>query len=243
MKIMAAILFFLSSALVLASNQKGDKLMQAQLGTSIQITAAPGKEEELAKFLKGGASVVEQTEPGTLQWFAVDEGNGQFRIIDFFGSEKGRKEHFDGKVAAALAENARVLVKGAWEQGVVSNIKNSRVLASFVRNKPAQEAKLSTFIKLKAKPGKEEELAAFLKAGADIVKQSEPQTYLWYALRIDKSNFAIYDVFPDQAARNAHFSGKVAHALKEKARDLVEGSWEKGVLANVIHAKIISDTF
>jgi quinol monooxygenase YgiN len=32
--------------------------------------------------------------------------------------------------------------------------------------------------------------------------------------------FGIFDAFPDESGRNAHLSGKVAAALKEKASDL-----------------------
>ena len=245
MKIAATILCFLSSNLSWANNHQGEKAMsynRPNLGTSIQITAKAGKAEELANFLEAGASIVEQTEPNTLQWFALDEGNGRFRIVDFFAKEEGRAEHFAGKVAAALAENAPHLVEGGWEEGVISNIEHSTVLSSLVRNH-TKPSTLATLIKLKAKEGKEEDLARFLTKGASIVEQSEPQTYLWYALRIDKTNFAIYDVFPNEEARTKHFEGKVANALKEKAEELLEGSWEAGVLANIFHAKILSYTY
>ena len=64
-----------------------------------------------------------------------------------------------------------------------------------VRKGLATEAKLATYITVKAKSGMEEALAEFLSSGAALVEQTEPQTLLWYALRIDKSTFAIYDVF------------------------------------------------
>ncbi|MFK7826593.1 MAG: hypothetical protein AB8G05_20805 [Oligoflexales bacterium] len=214
-----------------------------KLGTAIQIKSKAGKTEDLANFLGTGAYLVKQTEPNTLQWFAVDEGNGRFRIIDFFATEEGRNQHFAGKVAEALAENAPQIVEGGWDQGVLNNIEHSTVLSALVRKNPTKPSTLATMIKLRAKPGKEEDLAAFLTGGADLVKQGEPQTYLWYALRIDKSTFAIYDVLPDEEARSEHFAGKVAHTLKEKADDLLEGSWEAGVLANITHAKILSCTF
>jgi len=73
---------------------------------------------------------------------------------------------------------------------------------------------------LEAKPGKEAEVEKFLQGGLSLVEQ-EPGTLTWYALRIGPSTFGIFDTFADDTGRNAHLSGKVAAALKEKASDLL----------------------
>lgn len=75
------------------------------------------------------------------------------------------------------------------------------------------------FARLEAKPGKESEVESFLKSALPIVEQ-EPKTPLWFAIRLGKSTFGIFDVFPDEAGREAHLSGKVAAALMQKAPDL-----------------------
>ena len=77
----------------------------------------------------------------------------------------------------------------------------------------------SLFVPLKSKPGKEEEVAEFLRSALPIVN-AEPGTTFWFALRFGPSDFGIFDVFPDEAARDAHLSGKVAAALMAKAADL-----------------------
>ena len=74
-------------------------------------------------------------------------------------------------------------------------------------------------VKLEAKPGKEAEVEKFLRDGLSIVRQ-EPATAAWFALRFGKSTFGIFDAFPDEAGRQAHLSGRVAAALKEKAGEL-----------------------
>ena len=51
--------------------------------------------------------------------------------------------------------------------------------------------------------------------------ESEPQTVAWFALKTSDSSFAIVDVFPDQAGRQAHLDGPVAAALIEKATELL----------------------
>jgi hypothetical protein len=41
-------------------------------------------------------------EPGTVTWFAIEEGPSSFAIFDTFNDEAGRDAHLNGKVAAAL---------------------------------------------------------------------------------------------------------------------------------------------
>ncbi|HEY3721863.1 MAG TPA: antibiotic biosynthesis monooxygenase [Acidimicrobiia bacterium] len=76
------------------------------------------------------------------------------------------------------------------------------------------------YVPLKAKPGKEEEVAEFLRGALPLV-QDEPATTAWFAIRSAPDTFAIFDVFPDDAGRQAHLSGKVAEALMAKASDLL----------------------
>jgi quinol monooxygenase YgiN len=74
--------------------------------------------------------------------------------------------------------------------------------------------------RLEAKPGKEEEVASFL-AGALPLAQQEQATTAWFAIRLGPSTFGIFDVFPDDAGRDAHLSGPIATALMEKADELL----------------------
>jgi quinol monooxygenase YgiN len=74
--------------------------------------------------------------------------------------------------------------------------------------------------RLEAKPGKEEEVAGFL-AGALPLAQQEAATTAWFAIRLGPSTFGIFDVFPDDAGRDAHLSGPIATALMEKADELL----------------------
>jgi quinol monooxygenase YgiN len=76
------------------------------------------------------------------------------------------------------------------------------------------------FVKLEAKAGKENEVAKFLRDGQGLVQQ-EPATIAWFAIRLGKTTFAIFDAFPDEAGRDAHLSGKLAKALMEKALELL----------------------
>jgi quinol monooxygenase YgiN len=78
---------------------------------------------------------------------------------------------------------------------------------------------LSLFVRMEAKPGKEEAVAAFLDQGLQLANQ-EARTPLWFALRLGKSTFAVFDAFADEAARQAHLNGPIAKALMAQAPTL-----------------------
>jgi quinol monooxygenase YgiN len=78
----------------------------------------------------------------------------------------------------------------------------------------------SLFVRLEAKPGKEEEVAAFLKQAVQLATE-ERTTPLWFALRLGKSTFAIFDAFRDEAGRQAHLNGPIAQALFAQAPQML----------------------
>jgi quinol monooxygenase YgiN len=80
--------------------------------------------------------------------------------------------------------------------------------------------KLGLLARLEAKPGKEDEVAKFLSAALPLAEM-EPSTTAWFAIRLGPSTFGIFDVFPDEAGRQAHLSGPIASALMEKASELL----------------------
>ena len=80
--------------------------------------------------------------------------------------------------------------------------------------------KFGLLIRLEAKPGKEQVVADFL-AGALPLAEKESGTTAWFAIRIGPSTFGIFDVFPDEAGRQAHLAGPIAAALMAKAPDLL----------------------
>ena len=71
----------------------------------VRLEAKPGKEAEVASFLKGGLAIV-QGEPATTAWFAIQLGPRSFGIFDAFPDEAGRQAHLSGQVAAALMAKA-----------------------------------------------------------------------------------------------------------------------------------------
>src|ERR1700680_4225421 len=75
----------------------------------VPLQAKPGKEKEVADFLRSAVPLV-NAEPGTITWFAIQEGPSSFAIFDTFDDEAGREAHLNGKVAAALMAKAGELL-------------------------------------------------------------------------------------------------------------------------------------
>ena len=78
---------------------------------------------------------------------------------------------------------------------------------------------VALWVQLEAKKGKEAEVEKFLRDGLPIVN-NEPGTITWYALRLSPTSYAVFDTFSDSKGREAHLTGEVAKALKERAADL-----------------------
>ena len=80
------------------------------------------------------------------------------------------------------------------------------------------------FATLEAAPGKEDELERLLVDAQSIV-DGEPKTTSWFALRMGRGEYGIFDAFLDDAGRDAHLQGGVVAALRDHA-DLLEGEPE-----------------
>ena len=83
-----------------------------------------------------------------------------------------------------------------------------------------ETVRTALWVPLHAKPGKEAAVESFLKSGLALVQQ-EPATTAWFAVKIGPSMYGIFDVFPDEAGRDAHLNGEVAKALMANAAELL----------------------
>lgn len=72
---------------------------------------------------------------------------------------------------------------------------------------------------MEAQAGKEQEVERFLTRAQALVEE-EPGTVAWFAVRIGPSTFGVFDVFDDEAGRDAHLNGQVAEALFAQADSL-----------------------
>jgi len=83
----------------------GGSHQKVNVALFVRLEAKPGKEADVAEFLKGGLPLAE-AEPATIAWFGVRLGPSTFAIFDAFPDEAGRQAHLAGKVAAALMAKA-----------------------------------------------------------------------------------------------------------------------------------------
>ncbi len=80
--------------------------------------------------------------------------------------------------------------------------------------------RVGLMVRLEAKPGKEAAVAQFLTGGLTLALD-EPDTTVWFALRLGPTTFGIFDAFPSDAGRQAHLNGPIAAALMAKASELL----------------------
>lgn len=209
----------------------------------IPIHTVQGWEDEIAELLTGAVGMVRTSEPDTMQWLALKQDSDHFAIAAFFLDSKSRDFSFHGQVTAALRDDTGEILEGGWDKGVVPHVENDRVMASTVRTGDTRPATLAVRIELKAKHGKEGDLAKLLVDEAHLIEKTEPDTLLWYAIRLSRDRFAIFAVFPGNDAMAKNSSGKVASILKAKAKELIEGGWTDGVAPNIKTYQVLSATW
>jgi quinol monooxygenase YgiN len=80
-----------------------------KLALLARLEAKPGKEQEVADFIKSALPLAQQ-EPDTVSWYALQLGPSTFGIFDTFEHEEGRKAHLGGQIAQALMAKAPELL-------------------------------------------------------------------------------------------------------------------------------------
>ena len=80
-----------------------------KLALFARLEAKPGKEKDVADFLRQGLALANQ-EATTLMWFALRVGPTTFAIFDAFGDEAARQRHLNGPIAQALMAHAPTLL-------------------------------------------------------------------------------------------------------------------------------------
>ncbi|WP_298542023.1 hypothetical protein [uncultured Aquimarina sp.] len=102
---------------VLASNHK---IGLQNKGLLVIMKSKDAKTTDVENFLNVGKKLVDN-EIETLSWYAIKIDTTTYAIFDTFADDSGRDAHLTGKVAAALIENAPVLLDG-FEASVIQKI-------------------------------------------------------------------------------------------------------------------------
>ena len=100
-------------------------------------------------------------------------------------------------------------------------------------DRPGAGVAKALFVRLTAKSGKGDEVDAFLRGGLEAVLD-EPDTTTWYAVRLGRESFAIFDTFPNGAGRLVHLAGKVGRALVARTPELFASP------PNIEHADVLA---
>lgn len=201
-------------------------------GLLVRMHAKQGKEDAVEEFLHSALPMV-QDEPDTTAWFAVRFGRGEYGIFNVFPSDAARDAHLSGPVAATLERRAAELFESP------PRIQKIEVLADklpVVSPTPDTKGLLLTF---KAKSGREQDVEAFLRFANEVVN-GEHNTNAWFAIRTDKGEYGIFDVFANNEGRFLHLVGQVPRELAKHALGLL-GSMPELEMLNVQAEKIGSD--
>jgi quinol monooxygenase YgiN len=82
------------------------------------------------------------------------------------------------------------------------------------------DVSVGLWVRLEAKPGKEADVEEFLRSGRALVDE-EPDTVVWFGVRLSTTTFGIFDAFRGESGRDAHLAGRVAAALMDRAPELL----------------------
>lgn len=77
------------------------------------------------------------------------------------------------------------------------------------------------FVRMHARQGKDSAVEEFLHSALPLV-QDEPGILAWFAVHFGRGEYGIFDVFADDAARDAHLAGPLPAELKRRAGELFE---------------------
>jgi quinol monooxygenase YgiN len=81
----------------------------SRLAIWAELEAKPGKEQEVANFLKSAETMAER-EQGTVTWYAMRLGGQKFGIFDTFLDERSREAHLNGELAKQLFGKVKELL-------------------------------------------------------------------------------------------------------------------------------------
>lgn len=196
-------------------------------GLFVRLRAKSGKDWEVEEFLRAALALAEQ-ERGTVTWFAVRFGRGEYGIFDSFMDDEARLAHLDGPMVRALNGRANELFETA------PRIQELTVLSDKLPSERLITNTRGVLLKFRAKPGRESELEQFLCDARTLV-MDEPDTAAWFAIRTEDGGYGLFEVFPTVGSRFAHLIGQVPRELAKRALALL-GSVPRLEMVNV-HAE------
>ena len=182
------------------------KKQHVPLGVLTTFQVQPGKEAELKSFLTNtnNLTLIEK-EPATTQWYSSTVRPMIYGTFAVFPNEAGRQAHLNGEFMTLLSSKQPELLVSEPKIELVDVI-SSTFSSKKSPEKQRLKANFGVRPRFEVQPGKEEILESLLRIGVDLT-QEEPATREWFSLKIGPTTYGIFDVFQDQAGRQAHFDG------------------------------------
>jgi len=198
-------------------------------GLLVRMHVKHDKERAVEELLHSTLQSV-QDEPGTIAWFAVRFGRGDYGIFNVFDDEQARDAHLSGTAAAELKRRASDLFEAP------PRIESIDVLADKLPVVSSETDTKGLLLTFKAKAGHERDVERFLLESRELV-ENERRTTAWFAIRTERGEYGIFDVFPRNEDRFIHLVGQVPRELAKHALTLL-GSMPEVEMVNVHAEKI-----
>src|SRR6266700_6847671 len=172
------------------------------VGYLIRLEAKTGKEADIERILQNTLARVQQ-EPGIIAWFAFRLGPSTFGIFDVFRDEQALQAHFSEEDLARMQEADELLAQPRIMEKI------DILAAKLPKEREGNMVTKGFLIRYEVKPGKEADAERAPKKALPAI-QEEPATIAWFAIRLGPSTFGVFDVFPDEEGRQAHWSARAA---------------------------------
>ncbi len=179
----------------------------------VEVEAKQSTTEEIRDFLEKALAKA-QDEPDTRDWYAIRFDENHFGIFDTFDGAMGRIKHIAGAIGRGLVIKTMTSLHG------MPHVSMSEIVAAIVPDADAVPT-VGTYAEIETKLGGGRDFGeALVKARENAA--TEPKTLAWYALRTAKNGYAVFDTFPDDAAREAHLHGIANNGVLEAIDRLVD---------------------
>lgn len=180
------------------------------VGVLARFEAKPGNEAAIERFFNEGRLIVQQSKASTA-WYAFRLGPTTFGAFAAFADEEERLALLSVGGPKASQRHPELFAQPPTFEMVD--------LLAVKRPRGENRVTIGSLVRFEAKPAKETEWEGFLKEALRAIQEA-PGTTAWYAFRLGAATFGVFDTFPDEAGRQAHFLAGAARA--EKAADLLE---------------------
>lgn len=173
------------------------------VGALARFEFKPGNEAAIERFFQQGQPIVQQ-QPASTLWFGFRLGPTTYGAFGAFANEEDRH--------ALVSTGGPVLAKKDAELFAQPPIfeKVDVLAAKLPKKKEGNVVTRGFLIRYEVKPGNEAGVVEHsVKEGLPAI-QEEPDTIAWFAIRLGPFTFGVFDAFPDEEGRQAHWNARAA---------------------------------